>query len=369
MVGWDDGVPTPAELDGIGRAAQRRVHGSLAVALHGHMVLLYPPGACASDVMGWMEQVVSVARATVPALGARAVAADQEVAVHELREQVARLARLCARRGSGPPVTRARQHALEDLLSESVAPAEARRFVDDLLGPLIAWDHEHHSDLIRVLEAALDHPRHDVAAQRCFMHRNTFRHRLGKARDLLGDDLTDPKTRSPSTWPSSFAGRRPSPSGSRRQDVGTRWITADTVERRSRADSSCTAGGGRVVHRGDLTSTIISGPGRGSASGTSSASAQLGVAGPRAGGLADQVVAFGDVGGPPGPPRRTPWRRRAGRRRARAGGRGRHATGGGRRAPRAADRSRAAPQQDPGPWPIATARPAPEGSTGAPVVA
>jgi DNA-binding PucR family transcriptional regulator len=27
------------------------------------------------------------------------------------------------------------------------------------------------------------------------MHRNTFRHRLGKARELLGDDLTDPKTR------------------------------------------------------------------------------------------------------------------------------------------------------------------------------
>ena len=157
LVGWDDGVPTPAELDGIGRAAQRRVHGSLAVALHGHMVPPYPPGACASDVVGWMEQVVSVARATVPALAARAVAADQEVAVHELREQVARLARLCARRGSGPPVTRARQHALEDLLSESVAPAEARRFVDDLLGPLIAWDHQHHSDLLRVLEAALDH--------------------------------------------------------------------------------------------------------------------------------------------------------------------------------------------------------------------
>jgi DNA-binding PucR family transcriptional regulator len=92
-------------------------------------------------------------------------------------------------------VTRARQHVLEDLLGGSVAPAEARRFVDDLLGTLIAWDHDHHSDLARVLEAALDHPRHDVAAQRCFMHRNTFRHRLQKARDLVGDDLSDPETR------------------------------------------------------------------------------------------------------------------------------------------------------------------------------
>jgi sugar diacid utilization regulator len=195
VVGWDDGVPTPAELHGIGRAAQRRAAGSLAVAVYGHMVLLHPPGACASDVMAWLEQVVTVARTTAPALGARAVTADQEVALHELHEQVARLVRLCDRGGPAPLVTRARQHALEDLLSESVAPAEARRFVDDLLGALIAWDHDHHSDLIRVLEAALDHPRHDIAAQRCFMHRNTFRHRLRKVRDLLGDDLTDPKTR------------------------------------------------------------------------------------------------------------------------------------------------------------------------------
>jgi DNA-binding PucR family transcriptional regulator len=119
----------------------------------------------------------------------------RDLALRDLREQVARLARLCDRAGPAPPVTRARQHALEDLLSESVAAAEAQRFVDDLLGAVIAWDHEHHSDLIRVLEAALDHSRHDVAAQRCFMHRNTFRHRLGKVRDLLGDDLTDPDTR------------------------------------------------------------------------------------------------------------------------------------------------------------------------------
>src|SRR3954447_9602494 len=35
VLAWDDGVPTPAELDGVGRAARRRVPGSLAVALRG----------------------------------------------------------------------------------------------------------------------------------------------------------------------------------------------------------------------------------------------------------------------------------------------------------------------------------------------
>src|SRR4051794_6202510 len=195
VVGWEGGAPSPAELDGIGRMARCRAPGSLAVTVHGQLVLLHPPRARAADVMGWIEQTVAVARTTAPALGARAVAGDGEVALHDLHDQVVRLARLCAHGAAAPPVTRARQHALGDLLGESVAPAEAGRFVDDLLGTLIAWDRDHHSDLIRVLEAALDHPRHDVAAQRCFMHRNTFRHRLQKARDLVGDDLTDPETR------------------------------------------------------------------------------------------------------------------------------------------------------------------------------
>ena len=64
--------------------------------------------------------------------------------------------------------------------------------------------------------------------------------------------------------------------------------------------------------------------------------------GPSAGGLADQVVALGDV-------RRAPGGLGVGRggggqvaAPARAGGRGRRASGDGRRAPRAADRSRAA---------------------------
>src|SRR3954470_317965 len=195
VVGWDGHAPGPAELDGLSRAARRLAPGSLAVTVHGRMVLLHPPGAGAPDVLAWVEEVVAVARRGANPRDARAIVADQEVPLHGLRDQVARLARLCAHSAATLPVTRARQHALEDLLGDSVASAEARRFVDDLLGTLIAWDHDPRSDLARVLEAALDPPRHDVAAQRCFMHRNTFRHRLQKARDLVGDDLSDPETR------------------------------------------------------------------------------------------------------------------------------------------------------------------------------
>ena len=79
--------------------------------------------------------------------------------------------------------------------------------------------------------------------------------------------------------------------------------------------------------------------------------------GSRAGGLADQVVALGDVRGPAGGLGVGRRRRRGGRRRARAGGRGRRASGAGRRSRRAAGRSRAARRRRRATWPTATARP------------
>jgi sugar diacid utilization regulator len=162
-------------------------------------VLLHPAGAGGGpDLIAFVERVIARARAVVPGLEAQAVADDEPAALDELSRHVVRLARLCSYGPRGPaaqPVSRARRYALEGLLRDSVAPAEARTFVDDLLGGLIAWDREHRSDLLRVLEAALDNPRHDVAARRCFMHRNTFRHRLNKALAILGDDLSDPDMR------------------------------------------------------------------------------------------------------------------------------------------------------------------------------
>lgn len=51
------------------------------------------------------------------------------------------------------------------------------------------------ANLLDVLEAGLDHTRHDDAAHQCFVHRNTFRHRFAQAVDLLGEPLDRPERR------------------------------------------------------------------------------------------------------------------------------------------------------------------------------
>ena len=159
-------------------------------------MLLHP--VTAEDPAAWFERLVGRVRALAPSSGAQAVAADRALPLEALAAEVARLVRLARfgpRAGPAPPVVGAGRYALDRLLWDNLDGREARAFVEDRIGALIAWDRSHGSDLLRVLEAALDLPRHDRAASRCFMHRNTFRHRLRQAADVLGEDIDDPEIR------------------------------------------------------------------------------------------------------------------------------------------------------------------------------
>jgi purine catabolism regulator len=160
------------------------------------MVLLHPTGG--AGARAWFEHVVRYARRLAPSAGARAVVADGPAGVLGLAGCVAELeglSRLGPRANEEVPVLSARQYALDRLLAQVVERRELRAFVAEQVGRLIEWDREHHGDLLVVLEAALDFPRHEQAAHRCFMHRNTFRHRLRHATEVLGRDLDDPDVR------------------------------------------------------------------------------------------------------------------------------------------------------------------------------
>jgi hypothetical protein len=189
--------PPPGVLQEVDHEARRLAPRALTTLLDGRPVLLHP-GGDGRGAAAWLARVVRVVRASAPASGAQAIMAERPADLASLRCHVADLTGLCdlgPRASDDPLVVPAGRYAVDRLLRRTVSGIDARRFVGDRLGPLMRWDREHRTDLTRVLEAALDFPRHDQAAARCFMHRNTFRRHLRHATLLLGADLEDPDVR------------------------------------------------------------------------------------------------------------------------------------------------------------------------------
>jgi len=203
IVTWHGTTPPPPVMESVGRDALRRARGSLASVLHRRLALLYPshatdPDAGRAQLFGWLAETVAHARALAPSFLPQAIAAEAPVELPLVSGEFARLdalRRLGPRVERGRPVVPLRAYGLERLLWDKLDAATARRFVDEQLGRLLVWDHQHQTDLLSVMEAAFDYPRHDQAASRCFMHRNTFRHRLQQAGEVLGATLEDPNER------------------------------------------------------------------------------------------------------------------------------------------------------------------------------
>jgi sugar diacid utilization regulator len=195
VLAWRNVPPRPEAVARIARHDGMPA-GALAVGVGGRLVLLHP-GAGAGQPPDWFTHAVVHARRMSPASGAQAIVADRPAALEQLSAAVAELEELwqLGPRSDDEPLLSASQFALDRLLSSVAGGREGRAFVAAQLGPLLAWDEAHGSGLLRVLEAALDLPRHEQAAARCFMHRNTFRHRLRQATDILGCDLEDPDVR------------------------------------------------------------------------------------------------------------------------------------------------------------------------------
>ena len=196
IVTWRAGTAAPEVLERVEQEARRLAEHSFTALLNGHLVLLHPGSS--SEPPAWFQKVAALTRMLAPASRARAIAAEGPVEIGDLSAAIAglvRLHRFGPRAAGDPPLTWSREYALDGLLYGRVEPAAGTEFVERHLGPLLEWDRLHGTDLVGILEAALDFPRHDHAAERCFMHRNTFRRRLRRATDLLGEDLESPDER------------------------------------------------------------------------------------------------------------------------------------------------------------------------------
>jgi sugar diacid utilization regulator len=69
-------------------------------------------------------------------------------------------------------------------------PAELKRFHEETVAPLVAYDEEYQTELVRTLESFLDADGNVAkTAEKLFTHRHTIRYRLDRVRELTGLDV------------------------------------------------------------------------------------------------------------------------------------------------------------------------------------
>ena len=75
-------------------------------------------------------------------------------------------------------------------------PAELRRFHAETIAPLLDYDEEYETELVRTLETFLDLDANVAkTAERLFTHRHTIRYRLERVRELTGFDVSSTEGR------------------------------------------------------------------------------------------------------------------------------------------------------------------------------
>jgi hypothetical protein len=202
LIVWDHGDLSPGALDEATRVWQAAAGPrSFVVVCDGALALLYadrtPSALLQSDVETAVGQTVATLSRRRSPLQAHGVVGEHSVPVERLHGHVHMLRRLrpyATRATAGRQVLPVKRFALDRLL-ENVAAARAQSFVGQCVGPLLAYDERHGTDLATTLELALEYPRRDDAARAAFMHRNTFRRRLQQALQLIDADLDDPDQR------------------------------------------------------------------------------------------------------------------------------------------------------------------------------
>ncbi|GLZ55622.1 hypothetical protein Acsp07_52390 [Actinomycetospora sp. NBRC 106378] len=130
-----------------------------------------------------------------PAIGIGGFVARPEHLSRSYREAMQALT-VCTRHGDVGGLIAFEELGIYRLLATPESRREARAFVDDWLGSLIAYDAERHAGLVQTLGVYLDQGgNYDATAAALHIHRSTLRYRLGRIRELSGHDLTDVDTR------------------------------------------------------------------------------------------------------------------------------------------------------------------------------
>lgn len=188
--------------------AQRRFPGSLVVGRAASTVVLVPvrspePAGPAQPTAAALEEFCRSLLQLAQGLGRRlqfsvglgnlAASAAQLGRAHEEARQALRLARRAGGRGQ---VTSYRSLGALRLLLEVRDPQVVSRFVEETLGPLMAYARHHRTPLLPTLEAlAAERWNQRAASRRLHTHINTLTYRVQRIEELLSLSLDDAETR------------------------------------------------------------------------------------------------------------------------------------------------------------------------------
>jgi DNA-binding PucR family transcriptional regulator len=194
LVSWVSGDPTDADLASVRAAVRHSARGRLISIDRRRQLLLLADGR-----QHVRETIAEVARAIHdrrPEAEIHTVVGQRIRPGEHLEAVASRLSRVerQATAHGCEPIASARHYSLAFLL-ERLDVSDATAFVQEQLAAVAAYDREHGTKLLRVLELALDHPDRNAAARAAFMHRNTFRRQLRTALELIDADLDCPEER------------------------------------------------------------------------------------------------------------------------------------------------------------------------------
>jgi hypothetical protein len=165
----------------------------------GAEVLVLVPGGDEATAARTAEAVLHEMQAGLPgytfALGRSRVAAEPAELPRAASEALlaANVAEGGAGRGLDPPALAFEQTGAYRLLLSAMSenPSELQRFYAETVEPLVAYDEQYETDLVRTLETFLEADGNVAGtAQRLFTHRHTIYYRLERVRELSGLDVS-----------------------------------------------------------------------------------------------------------------------------------------------------------------------------------
>jgi sugar diacid utilization regulator len=180
----------------VGRGARRASRGALAgwVELHGSLELAVLVPVTEADTMGRALDMVSSELGGGLTGFQTAVASSRVVGdpvdLHRAAAEAVLTANVAEARAA-QTLTFEETGSYRLLLTAiSEDPSELQRFFDETVAPLIGYDEQYETELVRTLETFLDEDANVArTAERLFTHRHTIRYRLERVKELTGLDV------------------------------------------------------------------------------------------------------------------------------------------------------------------------------------